>query len=220
MKLRVLAVVLGAALLSHVIPASAATIGATYTGFVNSVGGSVGPGPFAVGDTFTLNVLLDNTVPPIESHPDSAFYDAVLQFSGTFNNGYAFTAKTGGIPGMNGIWVRQWAIEHSVTIGANDISAPPVSGIARPSTYIHFEDPTATMLNSLAIPTDLASLLSLSDGYFQLLFTGSGFDELVINGTITSAVAITQTPIPAALPLFAAALGGLGFMGWKRRRIA
>jgi hypothetical protein len=29
---------------------------------------------------------------------------------------------------------------------------------------------------------------------------------------------VEVTPIPAALPLFASALGGLGFAGWKRRR--
>ena len=30
--------------------------------------------------------------------------------------------------------------------------------------------------------------------------------------------AISQTPIPAALPLFASALGGIGLIGWKRRK--
>jgi hypothetical protein len=29
---------------------------------------------------------------------------------------------------------------------------------------------------------------------------------------------VAQTPIPAALPLFASALGGLGFVGWRRKR--
>ena len=32
--------------------------------------------------------------------------------------------------------------------------------------------------------------------------------------------AIATTPIPAALPLFASALGGLGFVGWRRKRAA
>jgi hypothetical protein len=31
---------------------------------------------------------------------------------------------------------------------------------------------------------------------------------------------VATTPIPAALPLFAAALGGLGFFGWRRRKSA
>lgn len=32
--------------------------------------------------------------------------------------------------------------------------------------------------------------------------------------------AVASTPIPAALPLLATALGGLGFAGWRRRRAA
>jgi hypothetical protein len=29
---------------------------------------------------------------------------------------------------------------------------------------------------------------------------------------------VSATPIPAALPLFASALGGLGYVGWRRRK--
>lgn len=38
-------------------------------------------------------------------------------------------------------------------------------------------------------------------------------------GTLTVAT-IAATPIPAALPLFASALGGIGFIGWRRRKKA
>jgi hypothetical protein len=38
--------------------------------------------------------------------------------------------------------------------------------------------------------------------------------------TTVFATSVAATPIPAALPLFAAALGGLGFMGWRRRKAA
>ena len=31
---------------------------------------------------------------------------------------------------------------------------------------------------------------------------------------------VSPVPIPAALPLFAAALGGLGFVGWRKRKAA
>lgn len=34
------------------------------------------------------------------------------------------------------------------------------------------------------------------------------------------ATPVATTPLPAALPLFAAALGGLGFVGWRRRKSA
>jgi hypothetical protein len=40
-----------------------------------------------------------------------------------------------------------------------------------------------------------------------------------IHGVLTVA-AVATTPIPAALPLFASAIGGLGFVGWRRKRVA
>ena len=36
--------------------------------------------------------------------------------------------------------------------------------------------------------------------------------------TTTHPVLVSAVPIPAALPLFATALAGMGFMGWRRRR--
>jgi hypothetical protein len=37
---------------------------------------------------------------------------------------------------------------------------------------------------------------------------------------VLTVAAVATTPIPAALPLFASALGGLGFVGWRRKRAA
>jgi hypothetical protein len=45
---------------------------------------------------------------------------------------------------------------------------------------------------------------------FNLASTGQGDVNLVL----------TPVPLPAALPLFAAALGGAGLAGWRRRRKA
>ena len=36
----------------------------------------------------------------------------------------------------------------------------------------------------------------------------------------TDTVKISATPLPAALPLFAGGLGGLGLLGWRRKRKA
>ena len=35
-----------------------------------------------------------------------------------------------------------------------------------------------------------------------------------------STIAAPATPLPAALPLFATGLGGLGLLGWRRKRKA
>jgi hypothetical protein len=42
---------------------------------------------------------------------------------------------------------------------------------------------------------------------------GTGFVDFV-------SVTVTQTPLPAALPLFASGLGALGLLGWRRKRKA
>jgi hypothetical protein len=45
---------------------------------------------------------------------------------------------------------------------------------------------------------------------------GDAFGDAFTGSFLVKQVA--TTPIPAALPLFAAALGGLGFIGWRRKR--
>ena len=44
-------------------------------------------------------------------------------------------------------------------------------------------------------------------------YTNPGFEGLAV-------AAISQTPLPAALPLFATGLGVLGLLGWRRKRKA
>ena len=43
--------------------------------------------------------------------------------------------------------------------------------------------------------------------------TGQG-----ITGSTSLEVDALATPLPAALPLFASALGGLGLLGWRRKK--
>jgi hypothetical protein len=63
----------------------------------------------------------------------------------------------------------------------------------------------------------LFSLADLGPGNYSLMF--SGMDGLSYQGSLTFA-AVAATPIPAALPLFASALTGLGFLGWRRKKAA
>jgi hypothetical protein len=60
---------------------------------------------------------------------------------------------------------------------------------------------------------------------FQIdTFFGTGlsnFDEGVItNSTNLAFTAVAETPLPAALPLFATGIGGLGLLGWRRKKKA
>jgi hypothetical protein len=49
---------------------------------------------------------------------------------------------------------------------------------------------------------------------------GQLLEEPFLDDVTVTISAVTATPIPAALPLFATGLGTLGLLGWRRRRKA
>lgn len=57
--------------------------------------------------------------------------------------------------------------------------------------------------------------------FFSYTSAGSpGFFDSSNGSVHVEAFNTTVTPIPAALPLFLSAIGGLGFVGWRRRKSA
>jgi hypothetical protein len=62
--------------------------------------------------------------------------------------------------------------------------------------------------------------------FFVTASGGLSFDGALVSTTsatrnaLTTSGTVTQTPIPATLPLFATGIGGLGLLGWRRRRKA
>jgi hypothetical protein len=217
MKVWAWVIALVAGLLAFAMPASAATIGVTYSGVLTGVDPAAG-GQFAIGDTFMLNILVDNSAPDQDSAAGFGTYFGVTQFNGTFSNGYSFASTSGA--DYLGIIDDFVPVGDEITFLASNVSGAAVGGFSQIDAQLFFNNASGALVGSEAIPGNLASLYSLSqDRHFQLFFM-DGLDMFNVNGVITGAVAITQTPIPAALPLFAAALGGLGFMGWKRRRPA
>jgi hypothetical protein len=77
--------------------------------------------------------------------------------------------------------------------------------------------PTATpvLLSFTAASTELGALLT-----FSTVGNIDGSHGPVISGISVSETAVAATPIPATLPLLVSALGGLGFVGWRRKRAA
>jgi hypothetical protein len=63
-------------------------------------------------------------------------------------------------------------------------------------------------------------LNSLVPQYIWTGKTAAGAPSSITSTTITFNPIPTATPLPAALPLFATGIGGLGFLGWRRKRKA
>jgi hypothetical protein len=80
-------------------------------------------------------------------------------------------------------------------------------------------NPTAT-----SIVIDLLALGSNNWANAAAVVTpdSKGFEALAAfqNGGVQDGGFYTATPLPAALPLFATGIGGLGFLGWRRKRKA
>ena len=66
--------------------------------------------------------------------------------------------------------------------------------------------------------------LTLSEEFFNYGLFGTNAGQqfgATVEATLTYIQApVLATPVPAALPLFATALAGIGFVGWRRKRLA
>lgn len=74
--------------------------------------------------------------------------------------------------------------------------------------------------NDFSLRIDSLKTLVPTVGYFDYTIASSPIAVFMAttSNVIVSPPPVATTPLPAALPLFAAALGGLGFIGWRRRR--
>jgi hypothetical protein len=76
-----------------------------------------------------------------------------------------------------------------------------------------------TLTFGLTDATNLWSLPSFivagGESVYSWLCGGLCGTRSIVAGTINT---VSATPIPAALPLLATALGGMGFIGWRRKR--
>jgi hypothetical protein len=70
--------------------------------------------------------------------------------------------------------------------------------------------PEGTLIFSSPMPLSAATLQAFSGGTTVAQLENDNLDLTPVGGT----------PLPAALPLFATALGGLGLLGWRRKRKA
>jgi hypothetical protein len=100
--------------------------------------------------------------------------------------------------------VRAWPQDRSVlltnTVTGTTSSTITVGPVFPPGSF------DITGINGPITNTD-----PLGESFVFTLDFAAGSDAQIFIGT---------TPVPAALPLFATGLGGLGLLGWRRKRKA
>jgi len=207
--LAVFAAIAGASAVSQ-----ATTVHITYTGTVTYVSDPGGTSGFSLGDPIagSMTINLDGIYYDACCNPVSQtrFFEGVG--TGRLNNFYIF-GQHDPYPNefSNGIFYNPAQVpneEWQFVVGTNLAS------------YVRFfRDGIAPI-----IPTaeaNLANLRSLVDA--GLLSVDGSLNGPADAWSIDFAgdsinASVTLTPIPAALPLFASALGSLGLFGWRRRR--
>jgi hypothetical protein len=155
-------------------------------------------------------------------------YDPVVENGGSWNIGHTSFSEDGSF-NLGKI--------HTTGSGTIESTGSPLELTfdLQGSTNSDTKNPGPVFIPSLALdftgPGGSAGpLTSLSDltSYFAALTAGTG-EALLTDGKVqysadfvltsfSVSASPSPTPIPPALPLFVSALGGLGFIGWKRRR--
>ena len=198
-------------MLTHALPAAATQYTVSLEGFIDS----------APATTFSVGFHLDGSAPDLDANPKVGSYNAISDLHGSASNGLSFSTTSpiqnlivqNNSPGNIGI-------QDLVFLNTFDVTGSGFTLGGNPLTSVAFDFCcNLSMLSSDAIP-DFSTLLAASDQH-ELVFTfGSAPFPLAFAGTITSVsvAPVAGTPVPATLPLFASALGGLGVVGWRRRK--
>jgi hypothetical protein len=184
--------------------------------------------PGDVADTISGLILTFATAPGATSLTGQASADGLLD---TFNigPGPTHTRTLTQASGASVNWTLS-ALSTVLTLSANHSCAvgggSPCDLIVGPTPYTAFNSSIETHSPFL----DLEGLFQIS-GLGGELLTGlvvqfgtgpTDRTETLIScgGAEGCAPPPAQTPLPAALPLFATGLGGLGLLGWRRKRKA
>ncbi len=82
------------------------------------------------------------------------------------------------------------------------------------------EGSTVSIFLSNSFSSILGDSFTLSMVATSTVFPGGGSWNWLPGGTVTLSDGVSAVPVPAALPLLATALGGIGFLSWRRKRSA
>jgi hypothetical protein len=217
---RVIAAASLAFIAAGAVQSEASTVSGIYTGHITDVNfGDVVPGApnINVNDTFQISYTYDTTAPVTGTRASGR---------GKTYTGGNFTLTTGGsqiVFGSSEIDVTDYPdtgnIADSFEVTASNLGGAGSSNIPGWSVvllYLSFYFPNTTLASPDLPLTTIDAAKDYAD-YVQITLRQNGSSE---NYYIIGELGIASTPIPAALPLFASALGGLGFLGWRRRKNA
>src|SRR5690349_2014567 len=188
MKLSTFGALMGAVVLFLATPAGAATV--TGTSIVNSIG----TGNFTVTDLANGAQGINGA----DFDNGKRYYDYLFSF--TLNGSADVTASATATAGTN-------VLESHVALFS---SSPAGTAL----NVGHNPNPLTTLTDTTGLLTEA----SLAAGtYFFRVFGVIAGNSDINSHLVALSGNVAATPIPAALPLFATALGLFGFMGWRRK---
>jgi hypothetical protein len=199
--------VLGAVLAT---PAAAATVTGTYVGIVTNVETPV-DSQIHVNDPFSFTFSYDDTTP--DSDPGEPFvgeyYSNTMSAHGTIGS-FAFSAGGGSNDSIGVVTASQFGFNFMSPITGNAIG-----GFSLTDINVDLNHMINFPLND-ALPSSYLAASLFRDGSFTFDFSEERSGFLFVS-EMTGTINVAATPIPGALPLFASALAGLGFLARRRR---
>jgi hypothetical protein len=193
--------------------AGAAPIQFSFTGIVQNSNVRLSP-PFGIGQMMSGSFIVDSAASDSNPSANIARYnDAISSLNLTIGTSTPYTATFGQL--NNQIIIRNLPAFDSAQLAVNKLtSGDAVNGFTPTRFDFKLVDGTAGAFDS-QYPTTVPSLSSfLTTNQWRLVFAGGR----VVQGTLTSLIAV---PLPTAVILFGAglvALAGLGAGSWRRRK--
>ena len=169
--------------------------------------------------TFDASGITAFLNPPVPVDPVTGSFDITFDPTQNYTDAAGITSPSINIA-VNYSWVFNYdSTTGNLTVGGDYGSAgagcgPPVTNAG----CVQISPPTNDFI--LDVSAFLMPAQSFSAFYYVQTTGFYGGTDNNVGGTRTLDVvdAPSQTPLPAALPLFATGLGGLRLLGWRRKR--